>query len=149
MFSCEFCKIYQNSFFIEHLETAGNILKSQAFYRFLLNRNFHPFIFIFFKESFVMNFQGFLFVVNCIGLKAVSVTSWILHTAKIKCITESFWVKRIFEIDSSRSTYLIIHIHFESSQPLVSLKIKAVASSIRETWTITPTNLLKENLTYS
>ena len=31
----------------------------------------------------------------------------------------------------------------------MSLKIKTVASLIRETWFITPTNLLKENLTYS
>ena len=42
-----------------------------------------------------------------------------------------------------------MQIDFGSSQPLVSLKIKTVASLIRETWAITPTNLLKENLTYS
>ena len=39
--------------------------------------------------------------------------------------------------------------HFGSSQPPVSFKLKAVASLIRETWAITPTNLLKKNLTYS
>ena len=32
---------------MEHLETTGNILKSKAFYKFLLNRNVHQFIFIF------------------------------------------------------------------------------------------------------
>ena len=53
MFSCEFCKIYQNSSFIECLETAGNIFKSQAFYRSLLNLNAHQFIFNFFKKSFL------------------------------------------------------------------------------------------------
>ena len=36
-----------------------------------------------------------------------------------------------------------------SSQSPGSLKIKAVATLIRETWTIAPTSLLKKNLTYS
>ena len=44
---------------------------------------------------------------------------------------------------------LIIHVHLRSSQSPGSLKIKAVASLIRETWTIAPTSLLKKNLTYS
>ena len=35
-----------------------------------------------------------------------------------------------------------------SSQLLGSLKVKTVASLIRETWDITPTSLLKKNLTY-
>ena len=34
-------------------------------------------------------------------------------------------------------------------QPLVSLKIKTVASLIRETWAVIATSLLKKNLTYS
>ena len=36
-----------------------------------------------------------------------------------------------------------------SSQPLGSLKIKTVASLSREIWAITPTSLLRKNLTYS
>ena len=51
MLFCEFCKIHQHSYFKEHLEKAENTLKSQAFYRSLLNRNAPQFIFIFFKES--------------------------------------------------------------------------------------------------
>ena len=82
-----------------------------------------------------MSFQGFLFGVHCIGPKTLCVTSWILQTAKIKSITESFWVKGIFEIDSY---------HFRSSQPLVSLKIKTVASLLRGTWAIIPINYLKK-----
>ena len=41
-----------------------------------------------------------------------------------------------------------IHIHLGSSQTLGSLK-KTVNSLIKETWVITPTSLLKKNLTYS
>ena len=52
-----------------------------------------------------MSFQGFLCAANCIGPKALSVKSWITQTTKIKSITERFWASRIFEIDSSRSTY--------------------------------------------
>ena len=51
-FSVNFVK-FQHSFFKEHLETAGNILKSWAFYRSLLNKNVRQFLFIFFKESFL------------------------------------------------------------------------------------------------
>ena len=49
VFSCEFCEIYQNNFFIEHLRTTGNVLKSQ---RPLINRNVYHFILFFFKEYF-------------------------------------------------------------------------------------------------
>ena len=45
---------------------------------------------------------------------------------------KSFWVSRIFVIDSYRLTYLIIHIHLGSSEPLGCLKIKTVASLSRE-----------------
>ena len=34
------------------LEAHGNILKSHRFYRFLLNRNVHQSIFLFFKDDF-------------------------------------------------------------------------------------------------
>ena len=47
----------------------------------------------------------FLLEVNYIGPKKLSVTSWIVQTAKIKSNTESFWVSRIFAIDSFRSIY--------------------------------------------
>ena len=43
----------------------------------------------------------------------------------------------------------VIYIHFGSSQPPVSLKITTAASLIKETLAITPTNLLKQDLTYS
>ena len=43
---------------------------------------------------------------------------------------------------------VIVCIHFGSNQPLVSLKITTAASLIREALTITPTNLLKQHLTY-
>ena len=51
--SFEFWEIYQDSFFIAHLWTAGNILKSEGFYRSPLNWNVHQFIFIFVKEYFL------------------------------------------------------------------------------------------------
>ena len=73
-----------------------------------------------FGWKIIMSFQDFLFAVNCICPKALSIMSWILQTSEIKPITESFWGSRIFKIDSSWSTY---YIHFGSSQPLVSLKI--------------------------
>ena len=44
---------------------------------------------------------------------------------------------------------LIVHIPFGSSQSLVPLKIKTVTYYIRETWAITPTNLLKKDWAYS
>ena len=44
---------------------------------------------------------------------------------------------------------LIIHIHLGSCQPLGSFLIKPVASLCREMRAITPTSLLKKNLTYS
>ena len=138
MFSCEFCKIYQNSFFIEHLEAAGNILKSQALYRSLLIGNFHQFMFIFFKESFSMSFQGLLFVIHCIGPKTLRVTSWISQGAKIKSVTESYsynYRKYLSEKDFGIDSY-----HFGSSQRLVSLKIKTAVSLIRGTWAIIPIN---------
>ena len=131
MFSCKFCKIYQNSFFIEHLETAENILKSQAFYRSLLNRNVHQFIFIFFMEPFLS------WVFKVFSLRSIA-SSWISQTVKIKPIAESFWVNRIFEIGSSRSTFNYSY----------SFRKQPATSVFRETWAITPTNLLKENLTY-
>ena len=46
-----------------------------------------------------------------------------------------------------RRNTLIIHVHFGSSQPPVPLKTKTDASLINETWTTTPINLLKKNLT--
>ena len=52
-FSVNFVKFISIAFLKERLETAGNILKSQAFYRSLLNRNVPQFTFIFFKESFL------------------------------------------------------------------------------------------------
>ena len=46
-----------------------------------------------------MSFQGFS--LPGIGPKRLNVTSWISQTAKIKSITKSFWVSRIFEIELS------------------------------------------------
>ena len=117
--------------------TPGNILKSQAFYRSLLIRNVHQFIFIFFKQSFLSQ------VFKVFSLQSIaSALCNVLELAEI-CQNQvhhrKFWVSRISEI----------HIHFGSNQPLSSLKIKPVAYLIMETWEITPTNLLKENLTYS
>ena len=84
-------------------------------------------------------------------LDGLCVTSWILQTAKIKCITESFWVNRIFETDSSSrlNNYSYSYSYLFRKQPAASFfKNKTVASLIRETWTVTPTNVLKKNLTY-
>ena len=58
MFSCEFCKIYQNRFFIERLETAGNILKSQGLYRSFLNGNVTQFI----SKPFFQTFTNLFFL---------------------------------------------------------------------------------------
>ena len=103
-----------------------------------------PVYFHFFKESFLSckSFQGFLFAIICIGQRTRRVTPWISQTAKINSITESFWVSRIFVIDSSRSTYYNYSYSF-GKQPA------AIASLSREMWAITPTILLKKNLTYS
>ena len=44
---------------------------------------------------------------------------------------------------------VIICIHFGSNQPPVSLKITTATSLLKETLAITPTNLLKQDFTYS
>ena len=44
---------------------------------------------------------------------------------------------------------VIISLHFGTSQPFVFLKISTVASLIKETSVITPTSLLKKDLTYT
>ena len=63
---------------------------------------------------------------------------------RIKSVKEVFeWVGFLGLID-----LLITRIHFRSSQTPVSLKITTVASMIRETSAITPTNLLKKDLTF-
>ena len=116
--------------------TPGNILKSHAFYRSLLITNVHQFIFIFFKQSFLSRvFKVFslqsLASALCNVLELADCQNQVHH--------RTFWVSRLSEI----------HIHFRSSQPLSSLKIKPVAYLIMETWAITPTNLIKKNLTYS
>ena len=46
-------------FFIEHMETAGNILKCLAFYRSLPNRNVHQFVFILQGIFFYHEFSRF------------------------------------------------------------------------------------------
>ena len=86
-----------------------------------------------------MSFQGFSFGVNCISPKTLSVMSWISQAVKIKPITESFWVRRIFEIDLSRSTFNYSY----------SFRKQPAASVFKETWAIIPTNLLIKNLIYS
>ena len=96
----------------------------------------------------IMNFQDFLFAVNYIGSKTVSVISWILQTSEIKPIKENFegvnfW-DRFILID-----LFITHIHFGSSQPPFSLKITTIASLTRKILAITPTNLLRKDLIYS
>ena len=45
-----------------------------------------------------MNFQDFLFEVNCINWKTLSVMSWISQTSEIKSIKESFKGSTIFEM---------------------------------------------------
>ena len=114
----------------------GNILESQGFYRSLININvyFNFLQRIFFTQPVtwsvrclvlkIMNFQDFLFAVNCIGSKTLSVMSWISQTSEIESIKEGFWGSRIL-----RQIYLdrlisYTHIHFGSSQPRVSLKIR-------------------------
>ena len=61
--------------------TPGSILESQAFYKSLLIRNVHQFIFIVFKESFLSK----VFIRFSIRgqLHRPSVTAWISLTAKI------------------------------------------------------------------
>ena len=96
-----------------------------------------------------MSFQGLLFAVNCIGPKPLSLTSLISQTAKMKSITEIFeWVGFLRLIHLDRLINWSYN-HFGNSKPLVSLKIKTIASLISKTWTITPKNLFKRNLSYS
>ena len=96
-----------------------------------------------------MSFQGLRFAVNCIGPKPLSLTSLISQTAKMKSITEIFeWVGFLRLIHLDRRINWSYN-HFGNSKPLVSLKIKAIASLISKTWAITPKNLFKRNLSYS
>ena len=136
LFSCEFCKILQNNFFIEPLETTGNIRKSQAFYR-------SPLFSFSSKNLFYHGFPRFSLCGQLHWRKTLIVTSQILQTAKINpiakfLIEQNFW-DWFIEID-----LLIIHVHFGGNQPPVSLKIKTVASLIRETWVITTKNSVKK-----
>ena len=88
-----------------------------------------------------MSFQGLRFAVNCIGPKPLSLTSLISQTAKMKSITEIFeWVGFLRLIHLDRRINWSYN-HFGNSKPLVSLKIKAIASLISKTWAITPKNL--------
>ena len=95
-----------------------------------------------------MSFQGFLFVVSCIGLKALSVTTWILHTAKIKSITESFWVKRFLRL--IHLDRLINYSYSFRKQSAASVfKNKNCCFPDQGNVCHYTTNLLKQNLTYS
>ena len=113
---CEFRKNYQNSFFNtwKRLEISLNL--KDSIQEFFFKQKCSPVYFYFFQGMFFtrsflksalhklendMSFQDFLFAVNCIGLKTVSLMSWILQTSKIRSITVSFRASRIFDTDSS------------------------------------------------
>ena len=69
--------------------------------------------------------------------------SWILKNFRIQVHGRKFLREHMTLRDS-----LIICILFGSNQPLVPLKIRTAAFLIREMLAITPTNLLKQDLTY-
>ena len=85
-----------------------------------------------------------------------NVLDW--QTAKINSITESFWVSRIFVIDSSRSTYYNYSYSFGKQPAARVFKNKNccfpeqgnVSHHTKKNLTITQKkSLLKKNLTYS
>ena len=85
-----------------------------------------------------------------------NVLDW--QTAKINSITESFWVSRIFVIDSSRSTYYNYSYSFGKQPAARVFKNKNccfpeqgnVSHHTKKNLTIThKKSLLKKNLTYS
>ena len=82
-------------------------------------------------------------------LHRLCVTSWILQTAKIKCITEGFWVNRIFETDSSSrlNNYSYSYSYSFRKQPAASF-FKNKNCCFPDQGNVTPTNVLKKNLTY-
>ena len=95
--------------------TPGSILESQAFYKSLLIRNVHQFIFIVFKESFLSKvFKVFysrsIASAQCNGLDLADCQN---HSPSQKVFE---WVGFLRLIHLHR----LIHIHFGSSQPLVN-----------------------------
>ena len=84
-----------------------------------------------------MSFQGFLYAVNCVGPRTLSVTFWIGRLPKSIPSQKVFeWVGFLWLIHLDR---LINYSYSFEKQPATRIfKNKTVASLSREMWAITP-----------